>query len=246
MSWETPFLDEASSSAFSSKIAKEKNNSTTMQAHTDNSNGRSCSEKDSGFSDTSSDCKHTDAKDPSNEKRQRETSKETFLNHNESLEISNRRNVIVAPGTQQLPPFYIIKNMVQSHIVQKNAPLIWPSGAKPAVSGENPVILLQPPTPQFPKAPGLSQSDITAKKINAAHLPVKSYPRIAPYPSKKPADKTTQNSNALNQSKRVCIENNNAQATHKVVPSTSRLSSCSATVSATQPTHQCPLSPPLN
>lgn len=249
MSWEQPCLDVASSSASSSKNAKDQSNSTTMQAlhdckHTDDSNGRSYSEKDSGFSDTSSDWKHTDATDQCNEKQQRETKEELLLNHNGPLNNSNRRNVIVAPATQQLSPFYIIKNIVQPQIVQKNAQLIWSSGARPTVSGANPIILLQPPTPQLPKGPGLCKNDIAAKKINAAYLPVKSYPRIAPHPNKKPPDKTTSPGDSFNQSKRVCIESNNTQAIrnpqeqhlHKVVPSTSLPFSSSATVSATQPT----------
>lgn len=239
MSWEKPLLDEASSSASSSKNAKDKSNNTTMLAlhgSKHNSNGRSCSEKDSGFSDTSSDWKHTDAKDQCNEKQHTETKEELLRNHNEPLKKSNRRNVIVAPATQQLPPFYIIKNLVQPHIVQKNAPLSWSSRARPAVSGANHIILLQPPTPQIPKASGLCKSDVTAKKINAAYLPAKSYPPIAPHPNKKPQDKTTSTGDFFNQSKRVCIESKNSQAGHKVVPSSSLPSSNGAAVPATQPT----------
>lgn len=241
MSWEKPLLDEASSSASSSKNAKDKSNNTTMLAlhgskHSDNSNGRSSSEKDSGFSDTSSDWKHTDAKDQCNEKQHTETKEELLRNHNEPLKKSNRRNVIVAPATQQLPSFYIIKNLVQPHIVQKNAPLSWSSRVRPTVSGANPIILLQPPTPQFPKASGLCKSDVTAKKINTAYSPAKSYPPIAPHPNKKPQDKTTSTGDFFNQSKRVCIESKNSQPGHKVVPNASLPSSNSTAVPATQPT----------
>lgn len=241
MSWKKPLLDEPRSSASSSKNAKDKSNNTTMLAlhsskHSDNANGRSCSEKDSGFSDTSSDWKHTDAKDQCNEKQHTENKEELLWNHNEPLKKSNRRNVIVAPATQQLPPFYIIKNLVQPHIVQKNAPLSWSSRARPTVSGANSIILLQPPTPQFPKASGLCKSDVTTKKINTAYLPAKSYQPIAPHPNKKPQDKTTSTGEFFNQSKRVCIESKNSQAGHKVVPSTSLPSSNGAAVPANQPT----------
>lgn len=249
MSWEQPCLDEASSFASSSKNAKDKSDSTTMEElhdskDTDNSNERSCSEKDSGFSDTSSDCKHTDTNDQCNKKQPRETKEELLLNHNEPLTNSNRRNVIVAPAAQQLPSFYIIKNTVQPHIVQKNAQVLWSSGARPTSSGANPIILLQPPTPQLPTVPGLCKSNITAKKINAAYLPGNPYPRIAPHPSKKPPGKTTANGDTFSQSKRVCIEGNNTQTTRdpqeqhkpKVAPSTSLPSCSSATVSETLPT----------
>lgn len=247
MSWEQPCLDEPSSTASSSKNAKDKNSRTVETLHdpkhTATSLGRSCSEKDSGFSDTSTDGKHTDTKDQCNRKQQRET-KELLLNNDEPLTNNNRRNVIVAPATQQLPSFYIIKNMVQPHIVQKNAQVLWSSGARPTVSGANPIMLLQPPTPQFPKAPRPCKSDVSAKKINAPYLPGNSYPRIAPHPNKKPPGKITSNGDSFNLTKRACIESNNTQATrdsqeqhkHTVVPSTGLSSSSSATVSATQAT----------
>lgn len=244
---EQPCLGEASPSASSSKNAKDKNNSTALEAlhgckHKDKSNGRSCSEKDSGFSDNSSDSKHQDEKDKCNKKQQRETKEDSYLNHNEPRKKSNCRNVIVAPATQQLPSFYIIKNSVQPDIVQKNAQVLWPSGAMPSVSGSNPILLLQPSTsPQFSKSAGNSKSEVTTKIINAANLSGNSFPRIAPRPPKKTPGKTTSSEDSLNQSKRVCIESNSTQANrnlqdiHKVDPSTSQQSSSSASVSSTQP-----------
>lgn len=235
MSWEQPCVDEARPYASSTKNAKDKSNSAAIHVlhdskHTDNSNGRSCSEKDSGFSDTSSERKHRDTKYQCNEKPQRETKEESLLKHNEPVKDSNRRNVIVAPGTHQQPQCYIIKHMVQPSIMQKHAQLLWSSEARPAVSAANPIILLQP---QFLKPPGLCNSDVTAKKT-AAYLPLKSYPRIAPHPNKKPTNKITSDWDSF--SKRVCIESNNTLATQKLVPSTSLPSSSSATVSAAQPT----------
>lgn len=246
MSLKQPCLGEAGASASSPKNAKDKNNSTTVEAlhgckHKDKSKGRSCSEKDSGFSDNSSDSKHTDEKDQCNKRTQRET-KELSLNHNEPVKKSNRRNVIVAPSTQQLSSIYIIKNGVQPDI-QKNAQVLWSSGAVPSVSGTNPIILLQPSTPPFSKSPGIPKSETTTKKINAANLPGTSYPRIAPRPHKKTPGKATSNGDSLTQSKRVCVEsksqsNRNPQEphTHKPVPSTSQSSSNTPTpVTSTQP-----------
>lgn len=231
-------MDEARSSASSLKNAKEKSNSTALQVlhdskHSDNSNGRSSSEKDSGFSDTSSEKKHRDTKYQCNEKPQRE-SKELLLKLNEPLKNSNHRNVIVDPGPHQLPHCYIIKNMVQPRIAQQHAQLIWSSGARPPVSGANPIILLQPPLPQLQKTPNLCNSDVTAKIVPAAaaSLPLKSYPRIAPHPNKKPPEKMTSDWDSF--SKRVCIESSNTLATDKVIPSASLVSS--ATASATPPT----------
>lgn len=241
MSREQPCLGEASPPASSSKNAKDKNNSTTVEAlhdckHKEESNGRSCSEKDSGFSDNSSDSKHLDEKDECNKKQQREAKEESC--HNEPRKKSNRRNVIVSPKTQELQSFYIIKNSVQPDIVQKKkSQVLWSSGAMPSVSGSNPIILLQPsPSPQFSKSQGKSKNEGTTKKTNAANAPGISYPRIAPRPHKK----TTSNGESLNQSKRVCIESNNIQVntnsqdTHKVDPSASQPSTSIASVSSTQ------------
>lgn len=243
MSQEQPCVGDVSPAASSSKNAKDKNSSTTVEAlhdckHTEESNGRSGSEKDSGFSDNSSDSKHLDEKDECNKKQQKEAKEESCLNHNETRRKSNRRNVIVAPKKQQLQSFYIIKNSVQPDIVQKNAQVLWSSGAMPSVSGSNPILLLQPsPPPPFPKSAGKSKNDATTKKTNAANVPVITYPRIAPRPHKK----TTSNGE-INQSKRVCIESNsttqanrNPQETPKVDPSTSQPCASSASISPTQP-----------
>lgn len=213
-------MNEASLSASSTKNAKDKSNSTAMQAvhdseHTDHSGGRGSrcsSEKDSGFSDTGSDWQH--AEDQSNRKQSRETAEKLLLNQNEQQRNGNHGNCIVAPPTQQLPSFYIIKNMVceQPRIIQKNSHLLWSNGSRQnGVPGSNPVILLQPtntppPTLQLPRAT-LCKSNVTGKKINSAYLPIlNSYPRIAPHPSKKPPVNMTLNDETQNQSKRVCTE----------------------------------------
>lgn len=235
-------------SGSASKKSKDKNSSTATEAlhdckHKAKSNGTSCSEKDSGFSDNSSDSKHTNEKDDCNKKQQRETKEELRLNHNEPRKKSNHRNVIVAPAPQQLPSLYIIKNSVQPNIVQKNAQVLWSSGAMPSVSGSNPIILLQPSTsPLFPKSSGKSNSDVTTDKTKAANLPGSSYPHIAPRPQKKTAGKPTSNGDHLNQSKRICIESNDAQANgnsqgaHGAGPSTEQASSSNVSVLLTQPT----------
>ncbi|KAJ0063580.1 hypothetical protein NL108_004396 [Boleophthalmus pectinirostris] len=241
---EQPSSDETSSSASSTKNAKDKSNSTAMQAlhGAADDNRRSCSEKDSGYSDTGSDSKHTNAKDRSNRKS-RDTSDELPLNQNEPHK--NCGNAVVAPPTGQLASFYIIKNMVleQPHIVQKNGRLLWSNGANPNVSGSNPVLLLQPSNPPAlqPRPPG--KNNPTVKMENPAYLPIlNSYPRIAPHPNKKPPDKTAPTAESDNQSKRVCTESNNTQVNgspqvqcvHKICASNTVTSSDNAPVSSGQ------------
>ncbi|KAJ0021839.1 hypothetical protein NQD34_009329 [Periophthalmus magnuspinnatus] len=237
---EQPGSDETSSSDSSTKNAKDKSNSTAVEelhgaAH---DNRRSCSEKDSGYSDTSSDCKHTNAKDRSNRKS-RDTTDELPLNQKEPHKNSNCASAVVAPPPGQLASFYIIKNMVleQPHIVQKNGQLLWSSGASPNVPGSNPLLLLRPSNPPAlqPRPPGPTST--TVKMKNPAYLPIlNSYPRIAPHPNKKPPDKTSPPAESDNQSKRVCIESSSpqVQCARKICANNIVTSSSSAPASTTK------------
>ncbi|KAK7883195.1 hypothetical protein WMY93_029369 [Mugilogobius chulae] len=249
---EQPCSDETSSTT-SSKNAKDKSNSSVVQALHEpaDANRRGCSEKDSGYSDTSSDFKHTNAKDRSN-KKSREATDEFPLKQTEPHKKNSHGNAAVATSTGQLPSLYIIKNMVleQPHIVQKNGHLLWANGAGANVQSSNPVLLLQPPNvlpPALqPQAPTLCKT--TGKTDKPAYLPIlNSYPRIAPHPNKKPPDKTSPNAENLNQSKRVCIGIDKGQANaspliHKICASNSVTASNSASVTP----NQLPTSSELN
>ncbi|CAL1570896.1 unnamed protein product [Knipowitschia caucasica] len=196
---------DTSSSASSIENATDQNS-----PHRPDETRKSGSEKDSGYSDTSSELK---PKKDRSSKKSRETSDD--FPQKEPHKNGNHGNVVVAPPTGQLPTFYIIKNMVaeQPHIVQKN-PVLWSSQSYPSGSGSNPVLQLQPPNTTStaqPQTPGASKAISTGKPETTAFLPIlNSFPRIAPHPYKKPPDKTTP-ADSLNQSKRVCIESNNTQ-----------------------------------
>ncbi|KAK6296155.1 hypothetical protein J4Q44_G00338680 [Coregonus suidteri] len=181
----------------SSKHVKDRSNAATLLASRSTADtesyrrGSRCgSEKDSGYSDNScTDWLHVDREDQgssANEPRGRE-----------GLQGQ------VKPGGPDLTPIFIIKNVVlkqngSDHHLQNQ--LNWENrGGSSNESGPCHVILVQQPSeaspsPASPK-PHRTQSrraDSTARKTKSrTYLPIlKSYPRIAPHPSKKPSDKT--------------------------------------------------------
>ncbi|XP_056230388.1 CLOCK-interacting pacemaker [Seriola aureovittata] len=212
-------LSEHSPCATSSKDAKDKSNSTTLLAirdskDADDSSGRGShcsSEKDSGYSD-GSDWQQTDVEDQHSNKSQSrgsECAETTQPGKNQERGQGNPGNHTLMPAGHELPPIYIIKNMVlkQPGTIQKTGQVLWESGS----SGVPHMILCQQPsllptTSQLQKT--LSwKSNVTGKKIKGTYLPIfNSYPRIAPHPSKKPPDKSSSNGDSQNLSKRVCTE----------------------------------------
>lgn len=216
---EQPCLSKYSVCAPSSKNAKDKSNSTTLQAmrNTKDSSGSRCSsEKDSGYSD-GSDWQQTDVEDQrsnKNQSRGSERAETTQRGLNQELGQENPENPTLMPTGCELSPIYIIKNMVlkQPNAVQKRAQLPRRSGSRDTGSSSAAhVILLQQPslflaTLQLHKSSSW-KSSATGKKINGTYLPFfNSYPRIAPHPSKKPPDKSLLNNESQNLSKRVCTE----------------------------------------
>ncbi|XP_029922686.1 CLOCK-interacting pacemaker isoform X2 [Myripristis murdjan] len=228
---EQPCLSECGPCT-SSKNAKDKSNSTTLLAlrgaeDTDDSSGRGSrcsSEKDSGYSDNSSDWQQTDAEDRHSSKSQPRNA-----DHGEAAQPGQGPgqgrakeppllpvNPVPMPGRRELTPIYIIKNVVlkKPDIIQKRGQLLWGnSKEETSSSGATHVILLQKPS----IAPGLpatiqihktqTRKTNTGRKINGTYLPIlNSYPRIAPHPSKKPPDKTSSSEDSQNLSKRVCTE----------------------------------------
>ncbi|XP_012682150.2 CLOCK-interacting pacemaker [Clupea harengus] len=180
-----------------SKNAKEKSNSATLLAvrakaqAEQEARGRSShcsSEKDSGYSDTGSDSLHGYQRSRQSKAR-------------DSHQVSHQGNAMLMPGTSELTPIFIIKNVVlkqpvpvgQEQLLQ--APLPW-GGAGTNDQGSTHVLLLQQPevTSQAPMhilKPQPRRADGGGKKSKATYLPIlNSYPRIAPHPSKK-TDKTT-------------------------------------------------------
>lgn len=102
----------------------------------------------------------------------------------------------------------------QPGMVQKRSQFLWRNGIREINhSGSTHMILLQQPSllstnVQLHK-PSSRNSNITGKK-NDTYLPIlKSYPRIAPHPSKKPSDKASVNHEAQNLSKRSCTGQKN-------------------------------------
>ncbi|GAA6218341.1 CLOCK-interacting pacemaker-like [Lates japonicus] len=219
---EQPCLNEHSPGAASNKNAKDKSNSTTLQAmrdtkDADNSGGRRShcsSEKDSGYSD-GSDWQQTDVEDQrSNKTRSKggECVETSQPSQSQGLGQGNPGNPALIPAGRQLPPIYIIKNMVlkQPDTIQKRGQLLWrnkcrETGTSPAphmILFQQPSLLPSPLQLQKPR-----KSNVTGRKINGTYLPIfNSYPRIAPHPSKKPPDKSSSNDESQNLSKRVCTE----------------------------------------
>uniref|UniRef100_UPI003AAD489C CLOCK-interacting pacemaker n=1 Tax=Centroberyx gerrardi TaxID=166262 RepID=UPI003AAD489C len=223
---EQPCLSERSPCT-SSKNAKDKSNSTTLLAlrgteDTADSSGRGSrcsSEKDSGFSDNGSDWQQTDVEDQRSSKSQpRGSGRGEAAQPGPGLGQGRAEqpplrpgNPIRMPGSRELPPIYIIKNMPD--MIQKRGQLLWGNcKVETGGSGGAHVIVLRQPrlAPALPAALQLHKSRKTGgagRKISGTFLPIlNSYPRIAPHPSKKPPDKTSASEDSQNLSKRVCTE----------------------------------------
>ncbi|XP_047449819.1 CLOCK-interacting pacemaker isoform X2 [Mugil cephalus] len=213
---EQPCLNEHSPCAASSKNAKDKSNSTTLLAirdtrDADNSGGRGSrcsSEKDSGYSD-GSDWHHTDVEDQLRKKSQSKASDHAGTSQPSQNQDVGQRDLgssTFLPAGHDHTPIYIIKDMPGQ--------LLWRPGVrKISHSGSAHMILLQQPSLlptsfQHDRSSSLN-SNSTGKK-NDTHLPIlKSYPRIAPHPSKKPSDKASVNHESQNISKRSCTGHKN-------------------------------------
>uniref|UniRef100_A0A4W5LN15 Si:ch211-132b12.7 n=1 Tax=Hucho hucho TaxID=62062 RepID=A0A4W5LN15_9TELE len=196
----------------SSKNAKDRSNTATLLASRStadtksNRRGSRCgSEKDSGYSDNNSctDWLHADREDQGSsmsEPRGREGLQSQVKP--EQAPLQGNHILVPSPGSPDLTPIFIIKNVVlkqngSDHHLQDQ--LNWENrGGSSNDSGPCHVILVQQPSealasPTSPK-PHRTQSwrsDSTAMKTKSrTYLPIlKSYPRIAPHPSKKPSDK---------------------------------------------------------
>nr|XP_055029569.1 CLOCK-interacting pacemaker [Misgurnus anguillicaudatus]XP_055029570.1 CLOCK-interacting pacemaker [Misgurnus anguillicaudatus] len=210
-----------------SKNAKDKSNSAALlasraRAHTvQETKGRDsgCSEKDSGYSDTASDSLQTDADDQQSNVNEPQVHK--GLGGGDQGPLQGRH--LLVPGTSELTPIFIIKNVVfkqpgqsgQEHILPSS--LSWGGGATGS-QGPTHVLLLQQPgnnqsAPLHVLKPQSQRTDSkSGKKSKNTYLPIlNSYPRIAPHPSKKTQEKTStsrgSNTEEHSLSKRVCTEN---------------------------------------
>ncbi|KAM7413489.1 hypothetical protein PAMA_020737 [Pampus argenteus] len=217
MSKEEPRLSDGSPRATSSKNAKDESNSSTsltMRDTKDDCSGRGSrcsSEKDSGYSDTSSDWHQTDVEDQrTNRNQSREHAETSQSGQNQEHGQGTPGNPTVMPAGRELPPIYIMKNMPD--MIQKRGQLLWRNRNRvTGGSGGTHMILFQQPTMmpttlQFHK-PLSRKSNVTGKKISGTYLPIlNSYPRIAPHPGKKPPDKSSSHDDSQNLKKRVCTE----------------------------------------
>ncbi|XP_072248990.1 CLOCK-interacting pacemaker isoform X2 [Leuresthes tenuis] len=219
MAKEQPCLSEHSSCPPSSKNAKDKSNSTTLQALRGTKDagdsyrrGSNCSsEKDSGYSD-GSDWQQTDVEDQRRNKNQSKASEHAEASQpgqNKEREPKNLENPTMTPAQLNHPPIYIIKDLElkQPDIIQKRGQLLWTSGIR--INNQSPhMILFEQPGLTSPLHKHLSQPlNMKEKKTNGPYLPIlNSYPRIASHPSKKPPDKSASNHEYQNLSKRVCTE----------------------------------------
>ncbi|XP_042341976.1 CLOCK-interacting pacemaker-like isoform X2 [Plectropomus leopardus] len=217
-------LNEHSSCATSSKNAKNKSNNMTLRAmrdtkDTDDSSGTGShcsSEKDSGYSD-GSDWQQTDAEDQRSNKSQSRGSEHAETSQpgqNKDDGQGNPGNLTLMLASHQLPPIYIINNMVlnQSDMIHKRGQLPLRNGGRETGSSDatHMIIFQQPSLSQASvqlHKPLHQRSNVTGKKEHSTYLPIlKSYPRIAPHPGKKPPDKSSLNDESQNLSKRVCTE----------------------------------------
>ncbi|XP_068563226.1 CLOCK-interacting pacemaker [Cebidichthys violaceus] len=215
---EQPCCGERSSCATSSKNAKNKSNRMTLLAmrdtkDADDSSGtasRCSSEKDSGYSDG----QQTDVEDQRSNRSQcrgggRAEPSQPGLNID--IRRGNPGKPPLMPADRQLPPFYIINNIViqQPDVIQKRDQLPQRTGSRETSAAR--MILFHQPS-LLPAARQLHETfsrspNVTGKKTNDTYLPIlNSYPRIAPLPSKKPPDKSSPYDEAQNLSKRVCTE----------------------------------------
>ncbi|KAK6296500.1 hypothetical protein J4Q44_G00326420 [Coregonus suidteri] len=202
----------------SSKNAKDRSNTGTLLASRSTADtesigrgSRCSSEKDSGYSDNNSctDWLHVDGEDQGSsvsEPRGREGLQGQVKP--EQAPLQGNHILVPSPRGPDRTPIPIIKNVVfKQSVVVKNGSdhhfqnqLNWENrGGNSNDSGPCHVILVQQPSeaspsPASPK-PHRTQArraDSTARKTKSrTYLPIlKSYPRIAPHPSKKPSDKT--------------------------------------------------------
>ncbi|XP_029301513.1 CLOCK-interacting pacemaker isoform X2 [Cottoperca gobio] len=224
-----PCLSEHSPCAASSKNAKNKSNSMTLMAiretkDTNDSSGRGSrcsSEKDSGYSD-GSDWQQTDVDDQRSNKSQSKGSGHAEPSQpGRTKDLGNPGNPTLMPAGRELPPIYIINNIVlkqlsvgadsEPDMIQKRGQLPQRNGSRETgTSGAAHMILLQQPSLSPATLdlhnPVSQKSNVPRKKIIGTYLPIlNSYPRIAPHPSKKPPDKSS-NDESLNLSKRECTE----------------------------------------
>ncbi|XP_034404115.1 CLOCK-interacting pacemaker [Cyclopterus lumpus] len=214
---EHPFLGEHSFCATSSKNAKNKSNRMTLLAMRDtkdaeHSSGRASrcsSERDSGYSDG----QQTDVEDQRSNKsecRGDERPETAQSGQNKDLRHGDPGKPTLMPADRELPPIYIINNIVinqpeRDRLPQRNG------SRENNSSGAAHMILFQQPstlpaTRQLHK-PSSRSSNISGENTKGTYLPIlNSYPRIAPHPSKKPPDKSSPNDESQNLSKRVCTE----------------------------------------
>ncbi|XP_027854640.1 CLOCK-interacting pacemaker [Xiphophorus couchianus] len=203
----------------SSKNAKDKSNSNTLLAIRDlkhavdsNRRGSSCSsEKDSGYSD-GSDWQQTDI-----EVQRSTKSQLRLVEHAEAPQTGqskvhggrNTGNPAVMSTKLVHQPIYIIKpatTLKRSQLHVNNSMRISNHIVSPH--------MISPDQSNFVPAsihlskPFKSQNlRVTGNKINNTYLPIlKSYPRIAPHPIKKPPDKSLSNQESQYLSKRMCTE----------------------------------------
>ncbi|XP_068172842.1 CLOCK-interacting pacemaker [Antennarius striatus] len=208
-----PCLGKLGLCASSSKNAKDKSNNTTLLAirnteNTADSSGQgSChsSEKDSGYSDVS-DWQQTDAEDRN--KSQTRASEHPEPSQPCQTKEHRQENAVNPPSSIGI----IDKMALKQPDIQKKRQLPRRSiNRGTSSSGAAHVILLQQPnlflTNLQLHKPTSRKCSTTGKVATGAYLPIlKSYPRIAPHPSKKPPDEPTLNDKIQNLSKRVCTE----------------------------------------
>ncbi|TNN60227.1 CLOCK-interacting pacemaker [Liparis tanakae] len=226
---EHPFLGEHSSCATASKNAKNKSNRMTLLAmrdtkDTDHCSGRASrcsSEKDSGYSDG----QQTDVEDQRSNKSEcggggrPETAQS---GQNKVLRRGDPGKPPPMPADRELPPIYIINNIVINQ-PERDPP---PQGSGGRDNGH--MILLQPPGAPPPAAgrprePSSRSADVPGENLNGTYLPIlNSYPRIAPHPGKKPPDKPSSGDESQNLRKRACTEAENTAATTSSSPTADR------------------------
>ncbi|XP_054884332.1 CLOCK-interacting pacemaker [Poeciliopsis prolifica] len=203
----------------SSKNAKDKSNSNTLLAIRDpkhavdsNRRGSSCSsEKDSGYSD-GSDWQQTDIEEQRSTKNQLRLAEHAEAPQTGQSKVHGGRNTgnSAVKSTKLVhPPIYIIKpatTLKRRQLHVKSSMRTSNHVASPQmVSLDQPSFV--PKSIQLIKPFKSQNSRVTRNKINNTYLPIlKSYPRIAPHPIKKPPDKSLSNQESLYLSKRMCTE----------------------------------------
>ncbi|XP_062274424.1 CLOCK-interacting pacemaker-like [Scomber scombrus] len=210
---EEPSFSERSPCVTSSKNAKDKSNNSTMLAirdtdGTDNSSVRgSCwsSEKDSGYSDNGSDWQQTDVEDHRGNRSQSRGSAETSQSdQSQEHGQGNSGNPTLMSAGCELSRIYVINNMPA--MIQNRSQLLWRNRSR-ETGGAHMIQTASMQTNTQHHRPSSQKTNVTGKKISGTYLPIlKSYPRIAPHPSKKQPDKTSSNDDSQNLSKRLCTK----------------------------------------